>query len=114
MNRVIKKISSQDLSAGALSFKVSHGDRDFKLLGVFVHFSTGVTETVSVNLDSGDGTNYDTVIDSSSLSSGTDYTYTPNGGLWVSGTDQLSIDCTNANTTGVAYATAVIATEADC
>ena len=96
--------TSQDLSAGALSYTSSTG-RKFKLEEVLIHFSVAVTETITVTLDSANGTNYDTVKDKRSITGGQDYIFRPQGECNFQDGDEIKVQCTNANLTGIAYLT---------
>ncbi|MFH1405595.1 MAG: hypothetical protein ABIG52_00055 [Nanoarchaeota archaeon] len=94
--------TSQDLSAGALSYTSSTG-RKFKLEEVLIHFSVAVTETVTLTRDSVNGVNYDAVLDKGYLVAEQDYVFRPQGecNFWEG--DEIKVQCTNANLTGVAY-----------
>lgn len=104
MNNSLKPdiTTSQDLSAGALSYTTSIGRR-FKLERIIIHASVAITETITITLDSGKGTTYDAVLRRKSLSSEQDYVYIPDGeSLYYDG-DEIKIQCTNANLTGTVY-----------
>jgi len=99
--------TSQDLSAGALSFTtdIEYG---FTPESIAIHASAGITETFTASMDSILGTNYDYKIFDEAFAGGQDF-------LLISGKDfprdiffggdQMKIECTNANTTGIVYVT---------
>ena len=97
-------VTSQNLTSGALSYTTSIGRR-FKLERIIVHASVAITETITITLDSGKGSNYDAVLRRKSLSSEQDYVFVPEGeSLYYAG-DEIKIQCTNANLTGTVYVT---------
>ena len=102
MNNSLKPdiTTSQDLSADALSYTTSIGRR-FKLERILFHASVAITETITITLDSGKGANYDTVLRRKSLSSEQDFIYIPDGENNYYAGDEIKIQCTNANLTGV-------------
>lgn len=102
--------TSQNLSSGALSFSLDL-DYPVRLSQVLIHFSTNVTETVKVIYDSGMGSNYDTELDSTDLSSEANYVFRPSGRCVIGREDALKITCTNANGTGTAYVTVIVQKE---
>lgn len=106
MNNSLKSdaTASQDLSSGSLSFTTSFGRR-FKLEQVLVKFSQAVTETITITLDSKNGTTYDTVLRARSLSSETNFDFTPEGQKNFQEGDEIKITITNANLVGIAYVT---------
>lgn len=97
--------TSQDLSLGALSYTTSIGRR-FEVDRILFHFSAAVTETITITLDSGKGANYDTILRRKSLSAEQDYVYIPDGKNKYYAGDEIKIQCTNANLTGIAYVAA--------
>jgi len=103
-NLKLDKTTSQDLSSDALSYTTDYG-RKFKLEQVIFHFSAAVSETVTITLDAKAGANYDTVLQEVTLISETDLVYRPQGEANFYEGDEIKIECTNANLTGVVYAT---------
>ena len=93
---------SQDLSLGALDHTTSIGRR-FKLEEIHIHFSVAITETITIKKNSLDGANYDTVLRKRSLSAEQDFVYRPEGKNNYRAGDEIDIDITNANLTGIAY-----------
>ena len=104
MNNSLKPdiVTSQDLSAGALLYTTSIGRR-FKLERILFHASVAITETITITLDSHKGANYDVVLRKKSLSSEQDFIYIPEGENNYYAGDEIKIQCTNANTTGIQY-----------
>jgi len=96
--------TSQDLSSGALSYTTSIA-RQFKLERIYFHFSAAVTETITITLDSAKGANYDTVLRKVNLSSSADFVYVPEGQANFKNGDEIKVQCTNANLTGIVYVT---------
>lgn len=94
--------SSQNLALGALSY-TSSTSRAFKLEEVLIHFSVVVTETVTVTRDSVNGNNYDTILDVGYLVGQQDYVFRPQGECNFQVGDEVKVQCTQANLTGVAY-----------
>jgi len=103
---LVRKESSQDLSAGALSYTTNFSAKT-RIKQIFLHASVAISETVKVTFDSKTSANYDTVIASRDLTSAQDYVYIPDGDLVLENGDELVISCTNANTTGTVYVTVI-------
>ena len=101
-NRALKPDAtfSQDLSAAALSFTSSFARR-VKVHSVHIKASVAITETVTITLDSVNGVNYDSVLASYDLVAETDFVYKPPDGLILQIGDEIKIQCTAANITGV-------------
>lgn len=91
--------TSQDLSAGALSFTTTIGRR-FKLERIIFHGSVAITETITITFDSGQGADYDAVLRRKSLSNEQDFIYIPDGENDYYAGDEIKVQCTNANLTG--------------
>lgn len=94
--------TSQDLSAGVLNFTTTTL-KPFKLEQVVIRASVNITEDITLTLDSGKGSNYDTILRKKSLSSEQNFIYKPDGEMNFLATDELNVQITNANTTGVVY-----------
>ena len=94
--------TSQDLSAGALSYTTSYG-RKFKLEKIFFHASEAITETITITLDSAKGSNYDVVLRKKGLVSEQDFIYEPEQEMNFQAGDEIKVVCTNANVTGIIY-----------
>ena len=103
-NRALKfdKTSSQDLSAAALSFTTDYA-RKVRIESVSLHASAGITETVTITLDSAKGANYDVVLAKRNLAAEQDLVFRPSGDLNLQAGDNIKVQCTNANTTGTVY-----------
>ncbi len=101
MPRALKPDStfSQDLSAGALSFVTSFGRR-FKVENIIIKASVNITETITITLDSVNGSGYDTILESRDLVGEADFVWRPQGELRLQEGDEIKVQCTNANTTG--------------
>ena len=96
--------TSQDLSAGALSYTTSYG-RKFKLEQIIFRSSVAISETITITLDAKGGASYDTVLQEVTLVSEQDFVYRPQGQANFQSGDEIKIQCTNANVTGTIYAT---------
>ncbi len=100
----------QDLSSAALSFTTSIG-REFKLNKIAINFNDGatppvavaVTETVTIKLNSAKGAIYDTILAKIDLIAESDFVWRPSGEETYQSGDEITITCTNANTTGIAH-----------
>lgn len=99
--RLTKETGSQNLASAALSLRaVAQGQ--MRLALITLSSSLGITETVTVTIDAADGATYDSVLDSATLSSESDYVYDKENIILNDG-DAIVLACTNANTTGVVY-----------
>lgn len=105
-NRALKadKTTSQDLSAGVLSYTTDFGRR-FKLESVSISASVVITETVTIKIDSKHGANYDVVLAQYDLMAEQYFVFRPQGELNLQVGDEIKIQCTNANGTGTVYVT---------
>ena len=102
---LVRKESSQDLSAGALNYTTNFAAKT-KVLQVFLHASTNISETVTISFNSTTGANYDTVIKSETLSSAANIAWIPDNFVLLSG-DEVTVTCTNGGGTGTVYVTIV-------
>ena len=98
------KQTSQDLSSAALSYTTSFG-RKFKLEQITIHASVAITETITVTFISASGANYNVVLTSRDLVGEQDFIFRPQGECNFQAGDEVKVQCTNANTTGIVYAT---------
>lgn len=96
------KTTSQDLSAGALSYTTNYS-KGFSNLEVFIKFSVNVTETITITLDSKKGSDYDTILAQKTLNGENNFAYSTDKHFFAG--DNIKIGCTNANGTGIAYLT---------
>ena len=90
---------SQDLSEAALNFTTTIG-RNFKLEQIIFSASQGITETITITLDSAQGANYDAKRRRKTLNAEQDYVWTPEGEVNFKSGDEIKIQCTNANGVG--------------
>lgn len=98
------KTASQNLALAPLSYTAIYGKR-YKLDEILIHFSQVVTETITITLVSGNGVNYNTVLQMVTLVSETDFVFRPQGEANYQPGDNIKVQCTNANTVGIAYCT---------
>lgn len=96
---ILRDEITQDLSSAAVDTSIDY-PYDIEIVQILFHASTDITETVTISLDSGAGSNFDTVLDEKDLSSEDDYVYRPLGQPVIPRSDKLRIQVTNANTTG--------------
>ncbi len=96
------KNSSQDLSAAPLSYTTAFARR-YKLEQILFHASVAISETITVTLVSGDGANYNQVLAKHVMDGETDWNWRPTGECNMQNGDEIKIQCTNANTTGIVY-----------
>lgn len=91
--------TSQDLSADDLDYTTSIG-RAFKLEEIIFHSSVAITETITVTVDSENGSSYDYVLYKRVMSSEQDNIFRPQGECNFRAGNEIRIQCTNANLTG--------------
>lgn len=106
MKPPIAVFGSQDLNSGALSLEVDF-DYPIRLCQVLLHASTNISETVQVKYDSGQGANYDVILDSTDLSSESNYVFRPTGICIIDRNDKFVITCTNSGGSGTVYVTVI-------
>ena len=94
--------TSQDLSAAVLNYTTSVG-RNFGLEEVTVQSSVAITETITISRDSLQGATYDVILARDSLASESSFVFRPSGQCNFIKGDELKVQCTNANTTGIVY-----------
>lgn len=100
----LDKTTSQNLASAALSYTTDYG-RKFKLEQLIVNFSQAVTETITITLDSKHGANYDEVLFTADLLAEAGIVFRPQGEANYQDGDEIKVEITNANTTGIAYVT---------
>lgn len=100
-------ITSQDLASAALSYTTNIG-QDFQVEEIHFHFSVAVTETITITLDSKSGANYDTVLRTINLNSTANAVYKPDPKSNYKSGDNIKVQCTNANGTGICYVRIVL------
>jgi hypothetical protein len=96
--------SFQNLALAPLSYTTVL-TRRFRLSQILFHASVAITETIKTTFVSHNGTNYNVVLDQITLTSEQDYIFAPKNKIDFYEGDKLKIECTNANLTGVIYAT---------
>lgn len=109
---ILKETFSQDLSAAAHSVSYTF-NYPVVITEILIHASANITETITVTHDSADGANYDTVLNTTSLSAEANYVFRPTGQAPILAGDAVKIAVTNANTTGTIYGTLFVRTLAD-
>lgn len=91
--------ASQNLASAALLFTTTYS-KAFTSLQVLIKFSVNVTETITITLDSKAGASYDVILRKKTLSGEGSFVYESNRDFAAG--DNIKIQCTNANTTGIA------------
>jgi len=103
----IRKTSSQSLATGALAYTTNFAAVT-RIIAVLINFSGSVSQTVNITLDSGAGTNYDTLLGTRIITAGTECYWYPPEEFKMLATDELLISCTNAGTPAVTAYVSVI------
>lgn len=96
--------ASQALASAALSHVLTIAEENNELLSVMVHFTSAVTQTATVTLArlvSGVLTTYVWILDTSSLSSATNYIFRPTGTVGLKRGDTLTVAVTNSGTPSI-------------
>lgn len=93
------KVGIGDLSAAEFSQDFNFGFAS-KLVTVFIHSDTALTEEITITYVSAKGTEYDTVIKSRVLSSESDYIFAAQGDIAINEDDSIRVEITNANLVG--------------
>lgn len=101
----IKQTATQDLGDAVLAFTYVM-TKDGTLEWIGISFDGSITETVTVTFNSATGVNYDIVIDSSALSSATNYIFRPNNPIVLKKGDAIDVSVTKATATDTAFLTA--------
>lgn len=97
------KTASQDLSSGALSSTTTFS-KNTRIDQIIFKASVSITETITITLDSKQGSDYDVVLKVMALVSSSSYVFRPEGELNLFAGDGIKLQCTNANLTGTIYA----------
>jgi len=101
----IPKTSSQNLASAALSYTTDFAYA-VRVESITIRASEDITESITITKDSHKGSSYDTVLRKGNFNSSRDFVFTPPGDLgYLYKGDQLKIQCTNANGTGIVYVT---------
>lgn len=92
---IVEKTSTQNLTAGALSYTTNFAAKT-KVLSVEIVATGAITETVAIYRDSGNGAGFDSLQGSESLVAEQHYVLRPESELVLDSDDELRITCTNA------------------
>ena len=95
---LITATASQNLASAALSSTITFTADFVELLEVNLHSTIAITQTVTCTRVSVNGANYSFVLDTSSLSSQSNYIYAPTRGKAFRKGDTLTVTCTNTST----------------
>ena len=96
--------ATQDLSSGDLSATFSYSKR-YKLDEILINFSQAVTETVTITMISKNGANYNVPLDTIPTNGASSVVFRPQGEANFQASDEIQVQCTNANGIGIAYVT---------
>jgi len=99
---ISEKITSQDLSAAVLDYTTDYAAK-VQILGIYIHSSVAISETITLKLNSNQGTNYDSVLTAPyTMSSESYYSFRPQD-LVIGASDEIDIDVTAGGGTGTVY-----------
>lgn len=91
---------TQDLSTGPLSFTTTFGKKPFRTMLVTLKATQAISETVTISLDSVNGSAFDVLICSVDLVAERNFFYKVGGDLELLPGDQLVITCSDDNSVG--------------
>lgn len=94
--------TSQALASAALDFTTSIAF-DTMVSYVSLRFSTAISETATISIDSGEGANYDVRLAQVAFTSRTYLFWQPDYPLYLKKNTELRIQLTNAGATGTVY-----------
>lgn len=96
--------STQDLSVAPLSYTAIYGKR-FKLDQVLVDFNQPVSESITITVIDTSDPSYNHVLQNVILSAETSFDWHPQGEANFQESDNILVQCTNANGVGIAKLT---------
>jgi len=102
LKTIFHSTTSQDLSSAALDYTTAI-DFDTMVSYVSIRFSTSVSETVTISIDSGEGSSYDVILEKGSFTSRQWIFWQPGAPLYLKKATELRVQCTNTGATGTAY-----------
>lgn len=102
IRRIQEAKFTQILSAGSLTFTNDYVEPG-SIKGIYINFSTNVTETITITRVSQWGTNYNLLCDTKTLNGESSYIFHPSWDLVLLKGDSIKVTCTNANLTGTLY-----------
>jgi len=106
MSKILRDTTCQNLASGPLSYTTRFGC-NFRLCQVLLTASTKMRETINVIFVSREGSNYDVILDSTTLTASQDYVFRPTGQCIFMDGDEVKVTCTNTNKTGTVYVTII-------
>lgn len=107
MSKTAKLHSSQALASGALSHSITIGTDTpgvhgaYKLTGVGLHAGSAISQTVTVTVIHAKGADYTQLLDTSTLSSATNYRFNPAYEIILQRGDKIVVGCTNSATPAI-------------
>ena len=102
LKTIFHTTATQDLSAAALDTTTAIAF-DTMVSYVSIRFSTAVSETVTISIDSGEGSNFDVILSRGAFTSRQWIFWQPDSPLYLKKNTELRVQCTNAGATGTAY-----------
>ena len=96
--------ATQNLASAPLAATFSYSKR-YKLDEILINFSQAVTETVTITMISKNGANYNVPLDTIPTNGASSCVFRPQGEANFQASDQIEVQCTNANGIGIAYVT---------
>lgn len=103
---LVRKESSQALASAVLSYTTNFSEIT-KITGIYFTATAGITETVTISLNSKTGATYDTVLVSEDLVSESALTYIPAGDLVLQDGDEITVGCTKNGGVQTVYVTII-------
>lgn len=88
------------MASGPLNYTTSFARR-WKLERVLIKATQNISETITITLDSKQGSAFDTILASQTLDNENDFVYNACGENNYLEGDEIKIECTNANLIGV-------------
>ena len=99
--------TSQNLASGALSYTTTFTG-NVQIAQIIFHSSIAISQTITTTFVARESTNYSAILDTTTLSSASNYVFRPSGGCILMDGDQLTIACTNSGTpAAVLYCTII-------
>jgi hypothetical protein len=92
---LVRGEGSQNLAAGALSYSTNFGHKT-RITSVLLHATVAISQVVTITFDSKSGSNFDVMLDSTTLSSASNYVYFPDGDLILDASDNIVVTCANS------------------
>lgn len=99
IGRIQERAFTQALASGALSETITYGENG-NIRSIYIKSSANITETITITRLSRNGSAYDIILDTKTLTAESSYIFHPEWPVVLIKGDSIKIQCTNANTTG--------------